>query len=69
MKTEVKNIVDLTNDLNETYNELINGNLGIDQVKAISNLAGKILGSYKVQIEYRKLTHSSDSIPGLESVK
>lgn len=65
MKT--KNIVELRNDLMEVYDCLREGKLGIAEAKQAANVAGKIISTAKVQIEYNKMIQSKNRIPFLET--
>lgn len=51
MKT-IKNIKDLTADLVLNYEKLGKGQLTEKRAKEISNMAGKIINSAKVNLEY-----------------
>ena len=62
----MKNIVELRNDLLKVYTEMRGGNLGLDEAKQASNVAGKIMSSAKVQMEYNKMVQSKSRIPFLE---
>lgn len=53
-KTEIKNIKDLTEHLVDHYEMLSDGKLTEKRAKEISNMAGKIIGSVKVNLEYNK---------------
>ena len=52
--TKIENIQDLTNHLVANYEKLSDGNLPPKTAKEISNMAGKIIGSAKVNLEYNK---------------
>ena len=53
-KTTIKNIKDLTEHLVMNYEKLSDGELIEKRAKEISNMAGKIIGSVKVNLEYNK---------------
>lgn len=63
---EINNIQDLTNDLVKNYKNLCDGSLEPKMAKEISNMAGKIIGSAKVNLEYNKLMDKKTKIPFLE---
>jgi len=52
--TTIRNITDLTNHLVENYQKLSDGQMLERRAKEISNMAGKIIGSVKVNLEYNK---------------
>ena len=52
----MKNIEDLRNDQIEVYNDLKSGKIGQSQAKELANVAGKIMSSCKIQMEYNKMT-------------
>lgn len=54
METKINNIQDLTSNLVVNYEKLCNGELKPKEAKEISNMAGKIIGSAKVNLEYNK---------------
>ena len=59
------NIEDLRNDLLDAYALLKADPKRANQVKEMSNTAGKILGSLKLEIEYAALRGEKPSIPFL----
>ena len=63
---KITNIVELRNDQCEVYDGLRSGKLGINEVKQAANVAGKIMSSCKIQIEYNKMVQSKEKIPFLE---
>lgn len=64
--TKIKNVQDLTDSLVGNYEQLINGTLVPKTAKEISNMAGKIIGSAKVNLEYNKLMKLKRKIPFLD---
>ena len=48
----IKNIKDLTSDLVSNYEKLGKGQLSETKAKEISRMAGRIIGSAKVNLEY-----------------
>jgi hypothetical protein len=63
---KVSNVLDLRNDLLTVYEDLRTGKLGTSEVKQAANVAGKILSSASLQIEYNKMTQSKKKIAFLE---
>lgn len=63
---EIKNVVDLRVDLLDIYGKLRNGEIGIREAKETANVAGKVLSSAKLQLEYNTHTKSDAKIPFLE---
>ena len=62
----MQNIVELRDELVKVYEQLRNGELGTDEVKQAANVAGKIMASIKVQIEYNKMVQSKRRIEFVE---
>jgi len=74
IKTET--IENLTNDLVDVKNNILNGNIELERAKEFNNTAGKILGTIKLQLAYQALTLAFKSramnmptIPYLEGQK
>jgi predicted nucleic acid-binding Zn-ribbon protein len=65
-KTAIKNVKDLRDELIDVYNQLRDGELGIREVKERANMAGKIIASAKIQLEYNIYTKSGSKIEFLE---
>ncbi|MCK5600301.1 hypothetical protein KAR91_00350 [Candidatus Pacearchaeota archaeon] len=63
----MENIKDLRNDLIDVYEQLRNGKIGLREAKERANLAGKVLSSAKLQMEYNVYTKSSKRIKFLDS--
>ncbi len=51
----MKNIKDLRDDQIEVYDNLKTGKIGQSQAKELANVAGKILTSCKIQMEYNRM--------------
>ncbi len=73
---EIETIEDLTNNLVEVKNNILNGHIELERAKEFNNTAGKILGTIKLQLAYQALTlafksrsMSVPNIPYLESPK
>lgn len=62
----IENVTDLRNDLMDVYNAVRNKEIGLSEAKEVANVAGKILSSCKVQMEYNKYVGSKDSIHFLQ---
>ncbi len=52
----MKNIKDLRSEQIEVYTQLKEGKIGQSQAKELANVAGKIMSSAKIQMEYNKMT-------------
>jgi hypothetical protein len=66
---KVNNVVELREDLLTVYQDLRAGKLGTNEVKQAANVAGKILSSASLQLEYNKMVQSKEKIPFLEASK
>lgn len=53
-------------DLMRVYNDLRNGNINKGTAKEIANVAGKILGSAKTQLDYNKWVKNESKIDFFE---
>lgn len=51
----MRNIKDLRDEQIDAYNKLKAGKIGQSQAKELANVAGKILSSCKIQMEYNKM--------------
>ena len=60
------NVEDLRDKLTEQFDDLLAGKLTVDKAKEISNMAGKVMNTAKVQMEYNKLTRNKKTIDFLE---
>jgi hypothetical protein len=60
------NMLLLRNELIEVYAALKAGKMGIREVKERANMAGKIMNSCKIQLEYNIYTKSGSKIAFLE---
>ena len=63
---KIRNIQELTDSLSSEYANLKNGSIPTGQAKEMSNMAGKIINSCKVQLEYNKFTNNKTKIKFLE---
>jgi len=66
---KVSNVVGLRDDLLLVYNDMRNGNLGLDEAKQAANVSGKIMASAKSEMEYNKMIQSKNRIPFFETIK
>ena len=62
----IKNIDELRAELIKNYEAVRDDRRMVVQAKEVSNAAGKILGTIKVQLEYSKLNETKPSIPFLD---
>jgi len=51
----MQNITDLRNSLSDNYEKMKDGKMEIKKGKELSNCAGKIINSLKVELEYNSL--------------
>ena len=54
-KAKISNVNDLRNNLSDVFEALRNGDIAHKEAKEISNLAGKMINSAKVQLDYHSL--------------
>lgn len=55
------NVIELRNDLIKVYEELRKNAIGTNEAKQLSNVAGKVISTAKVQLEYNKMTGSNSN--------
>lgn len=60
------NITALREELTQLFDDLLSKRIGTAEAKEINNTAGKIIGSCKVELEYKTLTKSEKKIQFLE---
>jgi hypothetical protein len=60
------NVTELRNDLLRVYQNIENKKIGLNVAKEKANIAGKVLGSAKVELEYNKLLDNKNKINFLE---
>lgn len=60
------NIKDLRDSLLNSFNELQNGELDHKQAKEQTNMAGKIISSAKIELDYNKFQGDNKKIDFLE---
>ena len=63
----MKNAEELTDELAQTFAQLKSGEIKPSEAAELANLAGKMIASAKVQVEYFALRKESPRIAFLES--
>ena len=63
----MKNAEELRKALSKVFKSLENGTIDVKQAAEFSNIAGKMINSAKVQVEYFALRKESPTIAFLES--
>ena len=64
----MENVKTLRDDLIKAYSGLRSGKIGISEAKSLANMAGKIMSTAKVQMEFNKMTgNNKRNIRFLES--
>ena len=66
MEQKIKNIEGLRDVLLENFDKLVSGELKLDEAKEISNMAGKVINTCKVQVQYNEMRKIDKSIVFLE---
>lgn len=66
MAKKIKNLHELGTDLLDVYTSLRNGQMEVKQAKAIAGVAGKVIDSLKVQINYNVKKPTIEKIQLLE---
>jgi hypothetical protein len=65
----MKNVDELRGQLAEVFAQLRNGTINPGEAAELANLAGKMIGSAKVQVEYYALRKEAPIIGFLEAEK
>jgi hypothetical protein len=65
----MKTVVDLRNELIDVFDRLRKGELSAKDAKELTNAAGKIINSTKVQLEYATLREETPDIAFLNNTK
>ena len=65
----MKNCNELRTELSQTFAQLKAGEIKTGEAAELANIAGKMIASAKVQIEYYALRKESPKIEWLESTK
>lgn len=63
----MKNCEELRNQLSATFEQLKNGGIKPNEAAELANIAGKMIGSAKVQVEYYALRKEQPRIKWLDS--
>lgn len=63
----MKNVSELRDNLSQVYAELRSGTIKAKDAAELANIAGKIINSAKVQIEYHALRKDKPNIPFLDT--
>jgi hypothetical protein len=66
MTQKIDNIQDLRNCLLEIYEKLRSGKIGVREARENANVAGKIISTAKLQVEYNAYMKSQSKIDFLE---
>ncbi len=64
---KIKNMTDLTNDLVDVYEKLKAGHITTDKAKEQAKVAGKVIGSVRIQMEYNAQMKNNRTVSFLES--
>jgi ribosomal protein L7/L12 len=67
--SKILNVVELRNDLIQIYKGVKTKKIGLKEAKELTNTAGKILSSAKLELEYKSYTGQKDKIDFLEPSK
>lgn len=65
----MQNITELRESLADNYTKMKAGKMNINLGKELSNAAGKIINSLKVELDYNQVLGNKDKIKFLESNK
>lgn len=66
MANKIKNLHELGVDLLEVYTQLRNGQIEKSQARSLAGVAGKVIDTLKVQIEYNSKKANIDKVQLLE---
>ncbi len=64
---QIENAKQLRDDLIKVYQGVKDKTVGLKEAKELTNTAGKILSSAKLELEYRSFTGQKDKIDFLET--
>ena len=56
----MKNVNELRDELSDVFGKLLNGTVSSQRAKVVANIAGKMINSAKVQLEYHALRQEKD---------
>jgi len=62
----MKNVTELRVQLSQVFNDLRNGDIKHTDASELANIAGKMINSAKVQLDYHALTKQTPKIPFLD---
>jgi len=62
----MQNITDLRESLSDNYNKMKDGKMSLKVGKELSNAAGKIINSLKVELEYNSMMDIKEEIDFLK---
>ena len=63
----MKNVSELRDQLSQVFTQLRNGDIKHKEAGELANIAGKMINSAKVQLEYYALAKQTPDIPFLEN--
>jgi len=63
----MKNVTELRNELSQVFNDLRIGSIKHKEAGELANIAGKMINSAKVQLEYYALAKQTPDIPFLDN--
>ena len=63
----MKNVAELRDHLSQVFAELRGGTIRAKDAAELANIAGKMINSAKVQVEYHALRKDKPSIPFLDA--
>lgn len=66
MASKIKNLHELGVDLLEVYTQLRNGQMEKSTARSLASVAGKVIESLKVQLEYNAIKSTIDKVELLE---
>lgn len=66
---QIRNIEQLRDSLLGNYEKMKEKKMPLSMGKELSNVAGKVISSVSVQVQYMALTKSPEKIPFLETPK
>jgi hypothetical protein len=56
----MKDVNELRDELSDVFGKLLNGTVSTQRAKEVANIAGKMINSAKVQLEYHALRQEKD---------
>lgn len=69
MRVDMNNIEQLRNELSEVFTQIKNEEISTPQARELANVAGKMIGTAKAQLEYYSLRKEKPSIKFLDSTE